>query len=271
MIANTPPVVLVYAPLDPTGTQYLPADTLSCAALGCHALSVVTATHIQDTLHTERIVLSAPDLMYEQMRCLLEDIRVHSIKAGPLYCIDSVSVLAQIVADYTELPLIVHLQSIPHQELLTDDIEVADTLEALFQLVLPQCDIAVADQTLLAQWQSDGLLPEHTDPVVSLLELGTQWVLHSSYSPHQAGISYQLHNQSGLQQQWHQPANRGQAHDTEALLSTAISAYLAQQHSVPQACAMAIDYTSRVSSRIFQAGMGTPIINPALVYPSALL
>lgn len=261
MFVTPPPVVLVFAPLDPTGAMYLPADAISCSALGCHALSIVTATHIQDTTHTEQITLGSPDLVYDQMRCLLEDIQVQSIKAGPIYSIDTASILAQIAADYADLPLVLHLQSIPEESIVNNDAEVDEITDAIFELVLPQTDVVVADQTLLRQWQADGLLPEQEDPINSLLNYGVAWVFCSLPATNGSGVLHQLYHQDGLKQQWSSAAHTDRLQDTEGLLSTAISAYLGHGLSVQDACAAAITHTDRVAAHSFQAGMGPRIIN----------
>ena len=261
MFTTPPPVVLVFAPLDPTGAMYLPADALTCAALGCHALSIVTASHIQDTTHTEQISLSSPRLMHDQMRCLLEDMPVQCIKAGPIYSIDSASVLAQIAADYAHLPLVLHLQSIPDHSILSNDAEVDEITDAILELILPQADITIADQTLLLQWQAEGLLPENKDPISHLLEYGVEWVFCSLPGTHQAVVLHQLYNQEGLQKEWSSTAHSDRLQDTEGLLSTAISAYLAKGLSMIEACAAAIQHTDKAAKHAFQAGMGARIIN----------
>ena len=260
MTATPPPVVLVFAPLDPTGSMYLPADAVSCAAVGCHALSIVTATHVQDTTHTELITLSAPDVMYDQMRCLLEDMSVHSIKAGPLYSIDAASVLAQIAADYTELPLVLHLQSIPDEDILSNDAETDEIADAIFQLVLPQTQVVVADHTLLAQWQADGLLAETDNPISSLLDFGAETVFYTSPATDPGYVTHQLYSQDGLLHEWQSPVAPARLQDTEGLLSTLISAYLAQGLDTRRACANAISYTDKAAEHAFQAGMGSRIL-----------
>ncbi len=264
MFTTPPPVVLVFAPLDPTGAMYLPADALTCAALGCHALSIVTASHIQDTTHTEQISLTSPRLMHDQMRCLLEDMPVQCIKAGPIYSIDSASVLAQIAADYAHLPLVLHLQSIPDDRILSHDAETDEITDAILALVLPQTDIVVADQTLLRQWQAEGLLPEKGNPITHLLDCGTKWVFCSLPGTHESLVLHQLYNQKGLQQQWSSAANSNRLQDTEGLLSTAISAYLAKGLSVLDACSAAIQHTDKAAVHAFQAGMGVRIISQGL-------
>lgn len=264
MTATPPPTVLIFAPLDPTGAMYLPADAISCAAVGCHALSIVTASHVQDTTHTEQITLTAPDILYDQMRCLLEDMSVHSIKAGPIYSIDTASVLAQIAADYSDLPLVLHLQSIPDDSILSNDADVDEITDAICQLVVPQADLVVADQTLLMQWQADGLLPEQNNPINSLLDCGAEWVFCSLPQPESVTVLHQLYNQDGLQQQWQSPVPSARLQDTEGLLSTNICAFLAKGLPMAEACAAAIHHIHDAIHYAFQAGMGARIINQGL-------
>src|SRR5690606_36814194 len=119
----------------------------------CHAAAVLTGRLVQDTAVTEHLEATAPELMDDQARCLLEDMPVHAMKVGPLYTTESVSALAQITADYSHIPLVVHLQ---HSASLAmqDEFDSEETQAALLELVLPQTDLVIAGYTLLQQWQS---------------------------------------------------------------------------------------------------------------------
>src|SRR3546814_12020377 len=86
--------------------------------MGCHALSTLTAILVRDTAGTEEIQPISPELIDDQARCLLKDMTVHAIKVGPLYTTESVSVLAQIAADYSHVPLVLHLAPLPAESLL---------------------------------------------------------------------------------------------------------------------------------------------------------
>src|SRR5690606_20504566 len=121
-----------------------------------------------------------PELMDDQARCLLEDMPVHAMKAGPLYTTESVSVLAQIAADYSAIPLVVHLQRVPDAA-TEDEMDAEDMHAALLELVLPQADLVVVDHTLLQQWQSHGVLPGNTleSAMTALLDYGSSALLVS--------------------------------------------------------------------------------------------
>src|SRR5690625_6969142 len=96
---SAPPSVLLFGPLDPTSAHYLIADALSCQLTGCHPATVATAVHIQDTTTLDHISLVPPEQIHDQQRCLLEDLTINAIKAGPLYSVEEASILGQILAE----------------------------------------------------------------------------------------------------------------------------------------------------------------------------
>src|SRR3546814_18091846 len=116
----------------------------------------------------------------------------HAIKVGPLYTTESVSVLAQIAADYSHVPLVLHLAPLPDESLL-EGTDAEDLQLALFELLLPQTDIVVADHKLLEQWQSEGVFSgTDTDTAAeALLQYGAKWVL-STGAPLRQGHGSQI-------------------------------------------------------------------------------
>ena len=255
------PTVLLFGPFDPSGSTSLPADAITCAELGCHPLAVLTGILVQDTASTEAIEAITPELIDDQARCLLEDMPVHAIKAGPLYTTESVSVLAQITADYSNIPLVVHLQRTPNLS-LEDELDTEDTQAAMLELVLPQADLVMADQMLLQQWQSHGLLPGNTleRAAEALLSYGASALLISGVPGLGPKRSYLLRDENGQTNQWASPAGEP-ALGTDSLLSTAIAAELARGTEVPRATEYGINIANGMGGRVFQPGMGARIFN----------
>nr|WP_238925015.1 bifunctional hydroxymethylpyrimidine kinase/phosphomethylpyrimidine kinase [Achromobacter insuavis] len=148
---------MVFGPLDPSGADGLPADAVTCARLGCHGLAAVTALTVQDTAGIEEIHPVSPDLLDDQARCLLEDMSVQAIKVGGLYTAETASVAAQVAADYSQVPLVLHLgqrAQVPADAADEDDAD--DLLAAILELVLPQTDLLIVEHLRLAQWHADG-------------------------------------------------------------------------------------------------------------------
>lgn len=257
-----PSLVLFFESFDPSGSSNLPADAVSCAVLGGHALSVVTAVHVQDTAGIEDIHLLSPEFIDDQARCLLEDMNVQAIKAGPLYTTDSVRVLAQIAADYNHLPLVLQLGQ-PLEAAPDEDSEPEDILEALFQLLLPQADLAVAEHNLLAHWQSDGLLADadHTDPAKLLQRYGVPWVLTTGSPLRPGQNAYLLQGPEQATFNWlSQPAG-SRLIDADGPLACAATLELAKSIPMPEAIENAVKKAARLTSTTFQPGMGYRIID----------
>lgn len=261
LLKSTPPLVLLYGPLDPTGATLLMADAISCASLGTHALSVTTAIHAQDTTTIEHINLLSPEHVHDQARCLLEDMHVSAIKAGPLYTVESASVLAQIAADYITVPLVLHLQSLPEAELANAEVDPEEVIDAIAQLVLPQSDLVLADHRLLEHWQAESYLDDSVEAYQAILNLGANWVLSVEPINDGQASQYVLRGQDGSQQCWPTRATPYRLHDTKGTLACAIAALLAKAYTLPEAVEQAIHFTEQRAQRNFQAGMGLRILN----------
>ena len=104
---KNPPCVMTFSATDPTGGAGLQADVLTLASLGCHPLSVTTAITVQDTSGVESMMAFDADWVNDQARTLLEDMEVSAFKLGLLGSVETIAMIAEIVADYPTIPLII--------------------------------------------------------------------------------------------------------------------------------------------------------------------
>jgi hydroxymethylpyrimidine/phosphomethylpyrimidine kinase len=230
--------------------------------MGSHALCTLTAILVRDTASTEEIQPVAPELIDDQARCLLEDMTVHAIKVGPLYTTESVSVLAQIAADYNHVPLVLHLGHLPDESLL-EGMDAEEVQVALFELLLPQTDIVVVDHSLLEQWQSEGVFSgiDADTPAHALLNYGAKWVL-STGAPLRPGLgSHLLQGQNSETSSWNWRAPAARLTDADGPLACAVTTQLAMGLDVPTAVEAAIRLSEPLAARTFQPGMGHLLIN----------
>lgn len=260
--ALPPSLVLIFGPFDPTGASSLPADAVTCASLGCHALSAITALRVQDTAHIDETQAVSPEFLDDQARCLLEDMAVQAIKVGQIYTTETVSVVAQIAADYNDVPLILHLQPLSDTTLM-DAFDAEEVHTALFELLLPLTDLVIVDHSLLAQWQAEGILtsPAGATPGQSLLQYGASWVL-SCGSPSKAEKPvYLLEGQQGESAHWPWQRPTARLQDPEGPLSCAITSLLAVgTNSMVKTIEHAIALAKPITGRHFQPGMGQRLV-----------
>jgi hydroxymethylpyrimidine/phosphomethylpyrimidine kinase len=255
------PLPLILGPFDPSGASNLPIDSVICARLGAHAGTVVTALHIQDTAGIESIQRLAPELIDDQARCLLEDMAIGALKIGPQYDPETIAVLAQIAADYSALPLVLHLSAPPAVPDL-DDLDPEETVSALIELLAPQALLAVVDASLPETWASLGLLSSSKadDPIEALHDFGISHVLctNASLSPDLTGLT--LHSRGLPGRRWPWPAPRVRVGDSESLLATLITCLLAQGRDPVEAASHAITLATAMIERHFHPGMGQRIL-----------
>lgn len=260
----TPPLILIFGPVDPSGADGLPADAVTSARLGCHGLAAATALTVQDTAAIEDVHPIPAELLDDQARCLLEDMPVQAIKVGGLYSAETASVVAQIAADYSEVPLVLHLgqRGLLAQDVASED-DAEDLLAATLELVLPQTDLVVVEHMRLAQWHADGEINigEAASPMHALAAGGAQWVLvlGSPIRPgHFANVLLGPGGQTSIWP-WQAPPERNA--DTGGVAATAAAAMLAQGLAMPEAVEKALQHAEGVLASAFLAGMGRRIPN----------
>jgi hydroxymethylpyrimidine/phosphomethylpyrimidine kinase len=169
------PAVLTFAASDPTSGAGLQADLLALASMGCYPLSVVTAITVQDTAGVENFLAIDPDWVADQARCLLEDMPVAAFKMGMLGSTEIVTVVAEIVSDYPDVPLVLDpvFASGRGDEFAGDDM-----VSAIRELLVPQSTIVTPNIPELRRLaDADDEDADLAECAQRLLDTGCEYVL----------------------------------------------------------------------------------------------
>jgi len=152
-IADTaPPCVMSFNASDPTGAGGLAGDVATIAAMGAHALPVVTSVVMRDTAEVfDHHPLDA-EVVVEQARSVLEDVTLAGWKVGFLGSAETVGAVAEVLSDYAELPLVSYLPPLSW----LDEEQQQPYLDAFRELILPATEVLVGSHQTL----TDFLLPE---------------------------------------------------------------------------------------------------------------
>jgi hydroxymethylpyrimidine/phosphomethylpyrimidine kinase len=150
--ASAPACVMCFNASDPSGAGGLAADVATIAAMGAHALPVVTAVLMRDTAEVFGHAPLEAELLAEQARRILEDVTIAAWKVGFLGSPEGVSAIAEVLSDYPDVPLVAY---VPNLSWIEDD-EQQEYCDAFRELVLPQTELLVGNQQTL----TDLLLPE---------------------------------------------------------------------------------------------------------------
>ena len=103
---SNPACVMVFNASDPSGAGGLAADVTAIASVGAHALPVVTGAYARDTAEVFDHFSLDEDAVAEQARAILEDVAAQVFKVGFVGSPEAISTIAEIAADYSEVPLV---------------------------------------------------------------------------------------------------------------------------------------------------------------------
>jgi len=250
-----PPIVLTFAASDPSGGAGLQADILTLASMGCHPLSVLTAYTVQDTMGVEGILAVDADWVADQARCLLQDIPVDAFKIGVLGSIENIAVIAEILSDYPDVPLILDpvLASGRGDEFANDEM-----MHAMRELLLPQATIITPNSMearRLAETDDDDE-PSLEVCAERLLEMGAEYVLITGTHEATTQVVNKLYGKEGIVRTDSWQRLPGSYHGSGCTLASAIAAMLANGLELPEAVREAQDYTWHTLQKAYRPGMG---------------
>ncbi|MCA6218887.1 bifunctional hydroxymethylpyrimidine kinase/phosphomethylpyrimidine kinase [Ideonella sp. B7] len=175
--AASPACVMSFNASDPTGAGGVGGDVATIAAMGAHALPVVTTLLMRDTAEVFDQHEIDGDAVVEQARSILEDVTASAFKVGFLGSAENVSAVAEILSDYAELPLVSYL---PNLSWLDED-ALQSYLDAFRELILPATEVLVGSHKtltdfLLPEWESERPASPR-ELAVAAAEHGTRYVL----------------------------------------------------------------------------------------------
>ena len=268
--SSSPPVILVFAATDPTGGAGIQADLLTLASMGCHGLSVVTAITVQDTAGVEDVMAIDSDWVVDQARLVLEDMPVAAFKVGMTGSVENIAAIAEIVADYPDVPLILDpvLASGRGDELASEDM-----IAALSELLLPQTTIITPNSqearrlARAPQIDDDGDesdsdeedeedAPDLPECASRIMKLGCEYVLITGTHENTQLVINTLYNERGVVRADNWERLPGSYHGSGCTLASAIAAMLANGLDVPEAVREAQEYTWQSLVAGFRPGMG---------------
>src|SRR5487761_937864 len=102
-----PARILIIAGSDSGGGAGIQGDIKTVTALGAYAMSAITAATVQDTTGVHGFHPIPPDIIAEQIACVLADIGADAIKTGMLVSAPVVQAVARALAPYGSVPLVV--------------------------------------------------------------------------------------------------------------------------------------------------------------------
>ena len=251
--------VMTFNASDPCGAGGLTADIMAISSAGGHALGIVTGAYVRDTAEIFDHISFDEEAVGEQARTALEDMAVSAIKVGFVGNPENISTVAEIAADYAEVPLIAYMPSLAWW----DEDKIDNYLDAFRQLLLPQTTLLVGNHSTLWRW----LLPDWPgernpsakDIAKAAAQLGVPYTLVTGIPAPEQFIDNALATPQAIL--FSEKFERFEAVFAGAgdTLSAALTALLANGHDLVAATAEALTYLDQSLSAGFHPGMGQTV------------
>lgn len=250
------PVCIVFSGHDPSGGAGLQADIEAVSSMGAHALTIATATTVQDTKNVYAIEALPADLLIEQARTLFADITVAAIKIGLVPNAEVAEAIHSIILNLPDIPVVMDpvIQAGGGQRLQDQE-----TSEAVKTLLFPQATV-LTPNSLEARY-----LASNADTLdacgMSLLESGCEYVLITG--GHESGeqITNKLYGNNRCLEQFRWQRLPGDYRGTGCTLASAIAGLLSHGKEPHSAIREAQKYTWETIKHARRIGQGQKIPN----------
>lgn len=258
MSNQSPPSVLTFAGTDPSSGAGLQADILTFASIGCHPLSVVTAITAQDTVGVNGVLAMDAEWVNDQARAILEDVQVSAFKLGLLGSVENIAVIAEIMADYPDVPLLI-------DPILTsgrgDDLSNDEMMEAMIELLFPQATLITpnsleARRLAFAEDSDEVALTSLDESAARLLAMGSEYVLITGTHERTLEVTNTLYGENKFVKAYKWERLVGSYHGSGCTLTSAIAACMAHGLTLEEAVLEAQEFTWQTLKNGFRPGMG---------------
>ena len=244
------PTILAIAGHDPTGGAGIQADIETINSLGGHACSLITALTVQDSHNLYSSQPVEADLIWRQFSQMRQDFNFKAVKIGLISSPDLIPVLTEIISLLPEVPVIVDtiLAAGGGSQVASEEL-----IRQFKKNLLPQCYLATPNipeaQKLSGKSSTD-------ECAAKLMQLGCKNMLITGTHEDEKNVVNRLYLEKQGKITFESPRLPYTYHGSGCTISSAISFYLASNHSLTNAVRLAQDFTMKALETADKPGGG---------------
>ena len=248
---------MTFSATDPSGGAGMQADILTLASLGCHPLSVASGISVQDTIGVDSLMPLGSDWINDQARSILEDIEVAAFKCGLLGSAENIAIVAEIVADYPDIPLILDPILASGRG---DDLVDATMMRAMAELLFPHALVITPNsyeaRRLVIRDEEEFMDLTLDECASRLKKLGCKNILITGTHEQSDSVINTLYASTGQKIPYYWERLPGSYHGSGCTLASAIAGCIARGLDFEEAIDEAQKFTWQTLKNAFKPGMG---------------
>jgi hydroxymethylpyrimidine/phosphomethylpyrimidine kinase len=257
-------IALTIAGSDSGGGAGIQADIKTFSAHGIFGCSVVTAITSQNTFELRDIYPLPPKIISSQLKAVLSDFKLAAVKIGMVFNAEIMKEVFQKLKD-AKFPIVVDpilSTGTGYSLILKNDLEYfKEVIVPMSYLLTPNLPEAEAISGMKIR-STDELM----DAAITLLDMGAaNVIIKGGHSTKSKGITDFLLTQERRVVRFKKERTRTNAlHGLGCNFSAAITAELARQIPLEQACHLANEYIFSGMTNSIQVGKGSSVVDPIL-------
>ncbi len=251
MSDSSPPVVLCFSGLDPSGGAGIQADIEAVSSHGCIAAPIITAATVQDTQNVISFSPMPADLIIEQARAILEDMPISTIKIGMVASPEMAQAIHSVLVDYPDIKVVYDPVFSTEKNGALSTIDLVDNVR---ELLLPLTSVLTPNI-----FEAHALTPGSdtaSAAAIGLLETECEYILLTGTHGKTSDVVHSLYSNHRELKQFHYERLPHKYHGSGCTLAASIAALLAIGHETISAVHTALDYTHKTLVHGRRIGMG---------------
>ena len=225
---------LTIAGFDGSGGAGIQADIKTFSALGCYAMSALTALPVQNTTGVKNIYRLPVGCIKEQCEAIFEDIEVHTVKIGMLFDTEIIKTVSKILIKYK--PRFVVLDPVMISKSGHALLE-EDAVEALAEYIFPFSNVVTPNIDEASRLVGKNLVTQDDlrEACEKISQLGPEAVLIKGGHGSGKESNDLLYVNNAYQWFKAKRIDTKNVHGTGCTMSAAIAAFLGRGHPIQDA------------------------------------
>jgi hydroxymethylpyrimidine kinase / phosphomethylpyrimidine kinase / thiamine-phosphate diphosphorylase len=264
---------------DPSSGAGIQADIKTFSSLGVYGCSAITAITVQNTKQITQIFPIPSDIVLKQIKLILEDIKIDSIKIGMVYDESIITKIHDVLKD-ENIPIIIDpiFISTSGQYLIKPD-----AIKTFIQKLLSIATITTPNinETIKLSGMKIKTNEDIQKALQKIKEFGPKNVIIKGVTyeegrekggeggedvkqSHKKSIDFLIDENLKIREFSNPLLQIPENHGSGCSFSTALSAFIAKGYEISTSCSMANEFVNKALQNLLHIGKGNPVVDTSI-------
>ena len=256
---------------DPSGGAGIQADIKTFSSLGVYGCSAITAITVQNTWKIIEVFPIPSEIVMKQIKLILEDVKIDSIKIGMVYDESIISAIYDILKN-ENIPIIIDpiFTSTSGQNLIRPEAMQVfkKKLLTIATITTPNIKEAIKLSEIKINTKED-----IKKALLKIKDLGAKNVIikgakggerEKEHNGSKESIDTLIEDNLDITEYSNPLLTIPENHGSGCNFSAALSAFISQGHEIPRACYLANEFVNKALQNLLHIGTGNPVIDTSI-------